>query len=243
MKGWFALHRKVFDCDLFAGEKFSHREAWIYLISRVAQNEKTILVDGKPLTLEPGEFHTSIEKLASAWGWNRKTVARYLSIFENEGMLTQKRTTKGTTLKLTNYGLYDVKNADGWTTKGATERTTERTAERTTERTQTKRIKSEKDKKENNNNTSTEADEIDEAFDKIYAIYPKKVGKTKAKARHRQWLKGRKVNGKTVKLTNAQIWRAVSKYVQSKGDSELRFYKDFNVLLGDCLLDYVEEEQ
>ena len=100
-----------------------------------------------------------------------------------------------------------------------------------------------KNVKKENNNTSTEADEIDEAFDKIYSIYPKKVGKTKAKARHRQWLKGRKVNGKTVKLTNAQIWRAVSKYVQSKGDSELRFYKDFNVLLGDCLLDYVEEEE
>ena len=103
--------------------------------------------------------------------------------------------------------------------------------------------KEDKNVKKENNNTSTEADEIDEAFDKIYSIYPKKVGKTKAKARHRQWLKGRKVNGKTVRLTNAQIWRAVSKYVQSKGDSELRFYKDFNVLLGDCLLDYVEEEE
>ena len=97
--------------------------------------------------------------------------------------------------------------------------------------------------KDNNNNMSTEADEIDEAFEKIYAIYPKKVGKTKAKARHRQWLKGRKVNGKTVKLTNAQIWTAVAKYVRSKEDSELRFYKDFNVLLGDCLLDYVEDEE
>ena len=235
MKGWFALHRKVFDCDLFAGEKFSHREAWIYLISRVAQNEKTILVDGKPLTLEPGEFHTSIEKLASAWGWNRKTVARYLSIFENEGMLTQKRTTKGTTLKLTNYGLYDVKNADGWTTKGTTERTTERT--------QTKRIKSEKDKKENNN-TSTEADEILKDFEKIYSIYPQKKGKAIALRSYRQWVTvGRDDgSGRKRKLTNKQIWKAVRLYCDENEDTEKRYWKHFSTLMNN-ITDYVREEE
>jgi len=247
MKGWFALHRKVFDCDLFTGEKYSHREAWIYLISRAAQNEKTILVDGKPLKLNAGEFHTSIEKLASVWGWNRKTVARYLTLFEEEGMLTQTRTRKGTTIKLTNYAIYDIKNVDGWTTEWTTERTSEWTTERTSERTQTKSIKSKKEK--NNNITSDKSDELDLAFEKIYYAYPKKVGKTKAKQIYKALLtKGRKIDGKTVKFTHEDICAGLNVYYNDKTEpnngeiGDTKYWMNFDTLMN-RIQDYVERRE
>lgn len=237
--GWFKVFRKVFDCPAFEGERFSKREAWIYIVSRANHSPK----DVRGMHIDRGQFHDSIEKLAMTWKWDRKSVMRFLDFLESENMIVIEKsrygTSKGTMITVVNYEVYqgsmDI-NED-------IKRDIKEDIKKDIKRDINKNIKNDKNVKKENNNTSTEADEIDEAFDKIYDIYPKKVGKTKAKARHRQWLKGRKVNGKTVKLTNAQIWRAVSKYVQSKGDSELRFYKDFNVLLGDCLLDYVEEEQ
>lgn len=104
---------------------------------------------------------------------------------------------------------------------------------------------------DNNNICSSELNESDSSlekletdFEKIYEIYPKKVGKAKAFTRYKQWVQksGRKVNGRTYHLTNRQIWLAVKKYVSQleDKDTELQYYKGFDVLMGDSLLDYVD---
>lgn len=83
-------------------------------------------------------------------------------------------------------------------------------------------------------------------FALIYALYPKKTGKAKAFTRYQKWISktGYKVNGRYIHLTNKQIWMAVKKYVDLKqaNDTDLQFYKGFDVLMGQDLLDYVEEE-
>lgn len=80
----------------------------------------------------------------------------------------------------------------------------------------------------------------------IYGIYPKKVGKAKAFKRYQKWISksGYRINGRTYHLTNRDIYLAVENYVniqKSKG-ADLQYYKGFDVLLGDSLLDYLEEE-
>ena len=239
--GWISVHRKIEECWVWFDEPFSKGQAWIDLLLLVNHAPKKCVVDGVLTEIGEGERLTSIRKLAERWQWSRKKTTKFLEILEKDEMIEIKKSHHFTVIKVRNYGLYQGELREKRATKEPP-----RSHERATEeppRNTNNNDNNEKNEKKENNNTSTEADEIDEAFDKIYDIYPKKVGKTKAKARHRQWLKGRKVNGKTVRLTNAQIWRAVAKYVQSKGDSELQYYKDFNVLLGDCLLDYVEEEE
>ena len=81
-------------------------------------------------------------------------------------------------------------------------------------------------------------------FEKIYSIYPKKRGRTRAYANYCSWLKGKVVNGKRKKLTNREMYIAVRNYVrqQEEDKTELEFYKNFDTLMGSQLLDYVEVE-
>lgn len=99
--------------------------------------------------------------------------------------------------------------------------------------------------KVNNNICSPEPDERETDFKKIYAIYPKKQGRTKAYTNYCSWLKGRTVNGKRRKLTNKEIYLAVYRYVEQKKaeGAELEFYKNFDTLMGNQLLDYVEDPE
>lgn len=81
-------------------------------------------------------------------------------------------------------------------------------------------------------------------FEKIYAIYPKKKGKQRAFGLYCQWLKGKVVNGERVKLTNRQMYIAVRNYVtqQQQEETDLQFWKNFDTLMGQSLLDYVRED-
>ena len=96
--------------------------------------------------------------------------------------------------------------------------------------------------KDINNICSPKPDERESDFEKIYAIYPKKRGRTKAFANYCLWLKGRSVNGKRRKLTNREMYIAVRNYVmqQEEAGAELEYYKNFDTLMGIQLLDYVE---
>lgn len=93
------------------------------------------------------------------------------------------------------------------------------------------------------NTCSPNTDERESDFELIYAIYPKKRGRTRAFTNYCSWLKGRVVNGKRIKLTNRQMYLAVHKYVeqQKAEETELDYYKNFDTLMGSQLLDYVEE--
>lgn len=90
---------------------------------------------------------------------------------------------------------------------------------------------------------SSEKEDYEKAFAVIYDIYPVKKGKTKAFQNYKLWVTtGKVVNGKRVKLTNAQIWQAVKNYVdeRKKEGTDLQYYKHFDTLMGNQLLDYVE---
>lgn len=104
--------------------------------------------------------------------------------------------------------------------------------------------RTDKEKEIDNNICSPEPDERESDFEKIYAIYPKKRGRTKAFANYCSWLKGRTVNGKRRRLTNREMYLAVAKYVdlQRAGGIDLDYYKNFDTLMGSQLLDYVEVE-
>ncbi len=59
---------------------------------------------GRILLLEIGEIATSERQLATRWGWNRRTVGKFISMLENERMIyTTEWATKWARLKLNNY--------------------------------------------------------------------------------------------------------------------------------------------
>lgn len=136
MKGWIKLYRQIQDCFLWLdSEPFCKRAAWIDLLLLANHRDKKISIDGKPVVIKRGQYHTSIYKLASRWKWDRRKVARFLDVLESDKMLTQTRSFNGTTLTIENYSVYQ----DDGTTDGTTNSTTNSTTDGT--QTRKKEIK------------------------------------------------------------------------------------------------------
>lgn len=119
-KGWIKLHRKILDCEVFAGEPFSKMQAWIYLLLMANHEPREIRLGYEKVVIERGQFHTSERKLASIWGWNFKTVRRFLRVLEVEQMITKNVSTYGSTLTIVNYDNYQVGGSTEGSTKGST---------------------------------------------------------------------------------------------------------------------------
>lgn len=78
-------------------------------------------------------------------------------------------------------------------------------------------------------------------FEKIWVIYPRKDGKSKAFKSYKTWLKGKKVFNQTIKLTNKQMWLAVKKYADESNGKDKTYIKMGSTFFNDAILDYVEE--
>ncbi len=86
-------------------------------------------------------------------------------------------------------------------------------------------------------------EQTSEDFEKIYAIYPRKQGKAKALKYYRQWVKGRKIGGKTIHLTPRQIYLAVDKYADEQAGKEQQFVKMASTFFNTDILDYIPPEE
>lgn len=86
---------------------------------------------------------------------------------------------------------------------------------------------------------------IENNFNIIYNSYPRKVGRAKGFDLYKGWLKGRSISGKTVKLTNKQMWSAIANYKRQleENGTEKQYIKHFDIFMNKAILDYVEEEE
>jgi hypothetical protein len=89
-----------------------------------------------------------------------------------------------------------------------------------------------------------EEERLQNNFNILYALYPKKKGRTNAYLHYKQWVSknGKMVGNMRYHLSNEQLYKAIKRYVQQQEDSgtELQYYKNFDTLLGRQILDYVE---
>lgn len=87
--------------------------------------------------------------------------------------------------------------------------------------------------------------ELSENFDLIWKEYPRKEGKNSAFKHYKAWKKGKKYSGKTIKLTNKQMWYAVQKYkeVIEKNKIEPKYIKMGSTFFNEAIYEYVEDVQ
>lgn len=71
-------------------------QALIDLISRRVSEPTEVSKNNRSFILQPGEAETSINVLAEQWGWDRKTVRRFLDTLQKTGCMKYKRYTYGT---------------------------------------------------------------------------------------------------------------------------------------------------
>lgn len=84
-------------------------------------------------------------------------------------------------------------------------------------------------------------EQTSEDFEKIYSIYPRKQGKQKALRYYRQWMKGRKINGKSIRLDRKQVYLAVAKYADEQAGKDQQYVKMASTFFNMDILDYLPE--
>lgn len=239
-KGWIKTYRKIQDCWIWLDrEPFDKRSAWIDLLLTANHADKKILFNGELITIRRGQILTSVRKLSNRWGWSNDKTLRFLRLIESDGMLKKESDKSRTLLTIENYEVYqDTANTD------RTEVSTP-TSTPISHKQECKECKEDIYMSEKGSDKSEKIDKLKSDFDIIYKSYPKKVGKTKGFEYYKAWVTGgRVISGVRHKLTNKQIWNAISKYKHEleEKNTDLEFYKNFDTFMCKAILDYVEEE-
>lgn len=125
--GYIKLHRKIWDNEfLNAEERFNRMSAWIWILTHVNYKDGSFMKNGLLIHVRRGQMFASFVHLAAVWGWDRKTVRRFLGTLETEKMITVTGHQKGHLITVLNYNKYQT-SGDSEKFEGTTEWTTEGT--------------------------------------------------------------------------------------------------------------------
>lgn len=111
-KGWIKLHRQLQECPMWYAERFSKGQAWVDLLLLANHRDKKILFNGEIITIQRGQYLTSMVKLAEKWGWSRPTVVKFLNLLEKDMMITRSSDNTKTLITIENYSVYQDSSED-----------------------------------------------------------------------------------------------------------------------------------
>lgn len=112
-KGWIKLHRQLQECPMWYAERFSKGQAWVDLLLLANHRDKKILFNGEMITIQRGQYLTSMVKLAEKWKWSRPTVVKFLNLLERDRMITRSSDNTKTLITIENYSVYqDISEDD-----------------------------------------------------------------------------------------------------------------------------------
>ena len=236
MSDYIKLHRKFLEWEWYRNEHTKN----LFIHCLLKANWKESKFEGN--VIQRGSFVSSIDILASETGLTSDEVRTAIKHLISTGELTKQSTNKYTVFSVVNYDLYqpvsqaEPKQAPSYSQSIPNNRRN-------------------KEYKEINNICAPEShdsnfdkdEQLQKDFEIIYALYPKKRGKTVAFTNYKQWVSkaGKDVGGKRYRLTNRQIYIAVKKYIRQQeeaGQDDYQYWKNFDTLMGRQLLDYVEVE-
>lgn len=140
---YFKLYRSLLSDDLWLKEPFTRGQAWVDLIGLANFERKEKFFRGELQIVKRGEIVASIKFFENRWKWSRNKVYHYFAQLEALQMVQVKSTTKGTSITIENYGIYQSRG----TTKGTNIGVAEGETEGETEGTHNKNVKNEKKEK------------------------------------------------------------------------------------------------
>ena len=106
--GYIAVHRSIWDHDIFKAAPFSEREAWLWLVSSAVWKPSKVRIGNSVVTLNRGELAFSERFLAGKWRWAKTTVRRFLLLLESEQMIARKVDHGMDRITICNYDRYQA---------------------------------------------------------------------------------------------------------------------------------------
>lgn len=104
--GYILLHRSLLDHYFFKQERFSEKEAWIWMLMQASYSPHRVRFGSKIISVGRGEIPTSFRKLSEVFGWSSNTIAGYLTRLEQQRMITRKTSTGFLIITVCNYDKY-----------------------------------------------------------------------------------------------------------------------------------------
>lgn len=109
MSGTFNISRELWADEAFADDKFSEREAWIWMIAEASWKRRKKRVGDYVVTVERGQMANSVRFMAKAWKWTPAKVQRFLERLKKLEMITSKTDTGVSVITICKYEKYQAK--------------------------------------------------------------------------------------------------------------------------------------
>jgi hypothetical protein len=121
--GMVRISRGIWTDTAFKDERYSEREAFIWLIMEASFSEREKRLGSVSLTLERGQLAASTRFMADAWKWSEARVRRYLERVENRRMIRRVTDAGVTVITVCKYDEYQspIRVTDAPTTQEATQ--------------------------------------------------------------------------------------------------------------------------
>lgn len=161
--GWLKLHRKMFENEVVSKDA-DHIAIWVYILCEATRQPIPKLFGKSEIMLQPGQLVTGVRKISNRLGVSVGKVQRVLKRYKDNTVIDTVSNSKGVLISVLNWSKYQGSD---------TQSDTETIQERYTSDTEVIPNKNKEIKNKEDNNT------LDEFFDKLWSIYPRKVGKGK----------------------------------------------------------------
>ena len=233
-QGWVKLHRKILEDELWIDCNPEQKVIMMTLLMLANHDDKSWIWQGKKFSIKAGQLITSIESIRKISGKNisSKNVRSSLAKFEKYGFLANESAKTGRLITIANWAKYQgnddevaKQEAKRWQRGG-------------------KEVATNKNVK-NVENINTRANStLESDFEKLWKLYPKKIGKKAALASYKRAMK-RKKNP----TTNKQIQDGIVAYkrIIANSGTDRQFVKDgstfFNQEAWNDYLEVIREEQ
>lgn len=233
-QGWIKLHRKILEDELWIDCTPEQKVIMMTLLMLANHDDKSWIWQGKKFSIKAGQLITSIESIRKISGKNisSKNVRSALVKFKKYGFLANESAKTGRLITIANWAKYQgnddevaKQEAKRWQRGG-------------------KEVATNKNVK-NVENINTRANgTLESDFEKLWKLYPKKIGKKAALAAYKRAMKRTKNP-----TTNKQIQDGIVAYkrIIANSGTDRQFIKDgstfFNQEAWNDYLEVIREEQ
>lgn len=233
-QGWIKLHRKILEDELWIDCTPEQKVIMMTLLMLANHDDKSWIWQGKKFSIKAGQLITSIESIRKISGKNisSKNVRSALVKFKKYGFLANESAKTGRLITIANWAKYQSNDDE--------------VAKQEAKRWQRggKEVATNKNVK-NVENINTRANgTLDSDFEKLWKLYPKKIGKKAASAAYKRAIKRTKNP-----TTNKQIQDGIVAYkrIIANSGTDRQFIKDgstfFNQEAWNDYLEVIREEQ
>lgn len=106
--GWFKIHRKFIESDIWLSEKFTKGQAWVDLIGFANHKDKSVWIRGVEVKVKRGQSCRSILTLAERWQWSRNKVKRFLKWLKTNHQINHQKTNVTSVITIVNYNKWQI---------------------------------------------------------------------------------------------------------------------------------------